>query len=218
MNLYTSLRTSIRNVVLKALESDFQTLPIIFTHQSGPEPAETYGAVYVLSVNQIGHSQTSTLASPANEEISFGVVYEADIQISFFGSLSGDAIHNFVQHINNNPLVLHEFKANNLGFMRKTQIRSNPQKRDTQWVDSFNITLTVNYIVGSSQVVDIVESVVFETEYDGETYYLGQNAGLVSSVEGAVLDIDWEPDYDGTLTYDGTGFYDSDGNYTILYP
>lgn len=164
MNLYSTLRTSIRNVVIKALSVDFATMPVIFTHQSNaPEPAESYSAIYVLSTRQVGHGQNSTLTS-TTEKLSFGVVYEADIQISFFGSLSGDAVHTFVQNINNNPIVLEEIKKNNLGFMRKTQIRSNPQKRDTQWVDSFNITLTVNYIVGTEQLVDVVDQVIFETQ------------------------------------------------------
>lgn len=216
MNLYSTLRTSIRNVVLKALSVDFATMPVIFTHQNGSEPAESYSAIYVLSTRQIGHSQTGTLTN-TTEELSFGVVYEADIQISFFGSLSGDAIHSFVQNINNNPIVLEEINKNNLGFMRKTQIRSNPQKRDTQWVDSFNITLTVNYIIGTTQLVDVVENVIIEHQFDGVVPPFGTNAQLISS-DGGQLDILWEPSFDGDQTFNGTIVYNSDGSYTILYP
>lgn len=216
MNLYTTLRTSIRNVVLKALSTDFSTMPCIFSHQSGGEPAESYSTIYVLSARQIGHSQTGTLTN-TTEELSFGVVYEADIQISFFGSLSGDAIHSFVQNINNNPIVLEEIKKNNLGFMRKTQIRSNPQKRDTQWVDSFNITLTVNYIVGSTQLVDVVENVILEQQYNGVVPPFGTNAQLISSTNSQ-LDIIWEPSFDGEQTFNGAVTYDSDGAYVIITP
>lgn len=216
MNLYTSLRTSIRNVTLKALSYDFATMPIIFSHQGGTEPAESYAAIYVLSVRQVGHSQVGTLTN-TSEELSFGVAYEADIQISFFGSKSGDAIHAFVQNINNNPLVLEETKKNNLGFMRKTQVRSNPQKRDTQWVDSFNITLTVNYIVGTQQLVDIVENVIIEAEYNGQEYPFGTNAQLISA-NGGELSVDWEPSYNGQQAYDGGTPYDSDGAYVIINP
>jgi hypothetical protein len=189
-------------------------MPCIFTHQSGPEPAESYSAIYVLSTRQVGHSQNSTLTS-TTEELSFGVVYEADIQISFFGSLSGDAIHSFVQNINNNPVVLEEIKKNNLGFMRKTQIRSNPQKRDTQWVDSFNITLTVNYIVGTTQLVDVVENVIIESQYNDVIPPFGTNAQLVSATNSQ-LDIIWEPSFDGEQTFNGTVSYDSDGAYTVI--
>ena len=166
MNIYSSLQTGLWNVVAKALSYDFPTMPIIFAYQNGLEPAESYVTMNLLNNQQIGHSQTGTLTD-TQDKIHFAATYEADIQISFFGSKSGDAVTAFVQNINNNPLVLEEIRKNKMGFMRKTQVRNNPQRRDTKWVDSFNMDVVVNYTVGSEQLVDVVEHVVFELQDDG---------------------------------------------------
>lgn len=162
MAIQTDVRKAIRLGVIAAL-SDYPTTPVIFSHNNGTEPAESYVVVNILNIEQQGHHSTSTLATE-DEELIFQVAYEVMCQFSFVGSLSGDMSQSFTQNINNNPLTRLELQRNNLGFMRKSQIRRAPQKRDTKWVEYHNMDVTFSYVVTTNQLVDVVEGVVIADE------------------------------------------------------
>ncbi|MNY79989.1 hypothetical protein D3C86_2208620 [compost metagenome] len=53
--------------------------------------------------------------------------------------------------------------------MRKTQVRRNPQKRDTQWIESNNVDVTFNYVINTTQTVDVIDAVVIETDFQDGT-------------------------------------------------
>ena len=158
--IYTDVRKAIRTASLASL-SEFTNPQVIFSHTNGTEPAESYVAINILSIEQQGHHSTSTLTTE-DEELIFQVAYEVMCQFSFVGSLSGDMSQSFTQNLNNNPLSRLELDRNNLGFMRKSQIRRAPQKRDTKWVEYHNMDVTFNYVVITNQLVDVVEGVVLE--------------------------------------------------------
>ena len=167
MNIFTSVRTSIRNVALKALD-EFTTPLVIYSHANGTEPAGSYVVVNILSVEQVGHHQSSGLAK-ANGlvyDLSVTAAYEVNVQLSFVGSQSGEMAYSFYQRINNNPVVLEETAKNKLGFMRKSQVRRAPQKRDTTWVEYHNLDLTFSYHVTTKQEVGIVEGIVAQPVYN----------------------------------------------------
>ena len=166
MSVYSGVRTAIRNSALAAL-SEFPTTPVVFSHSGGSEPAESYVVVNILSIEQQGHHMTSTLTN-VDEELSIQVAYELLCQFSFIGSLSGDMAHRFAQRINNNPVALEEIKKNNLGIMRKSQIRRAPQKRDTKWVEYHNMDVTFNYITNTQQLVDVIDGIVVESNLDDD--------------------------------------------------
>jgi hypothetical protein len=158
MVVYTDVRKAIRLGTIAAL-SDYPTTPVIFSHSNGTEPAESYVVINSLNVIQQGHVSTSTLVNE-NGTISFQAAFEIMAQMSFIGSLSGDMSQSFSNNINNNPVTRLELKRNKLGFMRKSQIRRAPQKRDTQWVEYHNIDVTFSYVVTTDQLIDAVEGVV----------------------------------------------------------
>lgn len=166
MSLYGDIRTAARNVAIKALEDYFptpteQNAGIIFAHLNGAEPAGPYVVINIINIEQQGHHSTSTLTN-TDEELAIQVAYEVMIQFGFCGSTAGEMAQHFTQRINNNPLTLEAMKANKLGFMRKSQVRRIPQKRDTKWVEYFNQDITFNYIGITQQLVDVVEGVVLE--------------------------------------------------------
>lgn len=165
MAIYSDVRKAIRKGSLIAL-SDFPTAPVIFSHESGSEPAESYVVINILNIEQQGHHSTSSQLR-SNFETNVRVVYEVQVQFSFIGSLSGDMSQAFVQRLNNNPLSLQAWTKNNLGFMRKSSIRRAPQKRDTKWVEYQNLDATFNYIVNTTEVSDWVESVIVDSEQTG---------------------------------------------------
>lgn len=162
MSIYSSVREAIRRTALTAL-SDFTNPVIVFSHQDGLEPAESYVVINMLSITQQGHHSTSTLTN-LSEELSVQVAFEVMTQFTFVGSKSGDMAQTFTQNINSNPLSLQSLKANRLGLMRKTALRNNPQRRDTKWVDYNTMDVTYNYIINTNQLVDVVEGVVIADE------------------------------------------------------
>jgi hypothetical protein len=162
MAIYSDVRKAIRLGAIAAL-SEYPSTPVIFSHSSGTEPAESYVVINILNIEQQGHHITSTLTN-TDEELSIQVQYELLCQFSFIGSLSGDMAQSFTQRINNNPVALEELKKQRLGLMRKSQIRRAPQKRDTKWVEYHNMDVTFNYTVNTNQLVDVVEGVVIADE------------------------------------------------------
>lgn len=168
MSLYSDVRAGCRLVAISAL-SEYPTMPVIFSHLNGAEPAESYVVVNILSIEQRGHAQTSTLTNTL-EELSIAASYEILVQYSFCGSLSGEASQSFTQRINNNPWVFEQQGKSKLGFMRKSQVRRAPQLRDTQWVDYHNMDVTYMYTANTQQAVDVIESVILEDESSGDIF------------------------------------------------
>lgn len=162
MSIYSDVRTGIRKAAIKAL-SEYPNLQVIFSHSNGTEPAESYLVVNILSIEQQGKHSTSVTTNISNE-LTIQAFYEVFVQFSFVGSLSGEMSQSFIQRINQSPLSLEEIKRNNLGVIRKSQIRRAPQKRETRWVEYHNLDVTFNYAVNTQQLVDIVEAVVIGDE------------------------------------------------------
>lgn len=177
MSIYSEVRSAVRHgawSTLKEIYIDEATAPIIFSHLSGAEVNESYVVINILSVDQIGHNQTSTLTNPTNQ-LSIIANYEVSVQFSFCGSEAGSLANTFSQRINNNPVVWEAFRKNKLGIMRKTQLRRAPQKRDTQWVEFFNMDVTFSYAVNTLQEVDVIEGLLFEDQITGETFTVPAN-------------------------------------------
>lgn len=167
MNLYTGLRTAIRNVALVALD-EFTNPLVIYSHSNGNEPSGSYVTVNILNVEQQGQHTSSGLVEEnlTEYEQTITTANEVMCQFSFVGSQSGEMAYSFYQRINNNPLVFDELARNNLGVMRKSQVRRAPQKRDTTWVEYHNLDVTFSYHVVTKQVVDIVEGITVEGIYN----------------------------------------------------
>jgi hypothetical protein len=165
MPIYTDVRKAIRLGALAAL-SEYPTTPVIFSHNNGTEPAESYVVINILNIEQQGHHSTSA-QTRTDYKLDVRVVYEVMVQFSFVGSLSGDMSQSFTQRINNVPVSREALTKNNLAFMRKSQIRRAPQKRDTKWVEYHNLDVTFNYIVNTSEISDWVESIIVDSEQTG---------------------------------------------------
>lgn len=160
MSLFSDVKDAVRNVTLTAL-SEFTNPIVIHSYGGGLEPAESYVAINILSIEQQGHHSTSSRLGTSFKQ-STQVAYEALVQVTFIGSKAGDMVQSFTQRINNNYKVFEALTRNKLGVMRKSQVRNTPQRRDTKWVDYYNIDVTFSYIGLTQDVVDIVEAVVVE--------------------------------------------------------
>lgn len=171
MSVYSDVRAGVREVALTALITEFPTVSVIFSNLNGTEPAESYVVVNILFIDQIGQQRVSTLLD-LNEKLSVSAFYEVQVQFSFCGSLSGDMSHTFNYKIGNDPWVKEELLRNNLGYMNKTQVRRNPQKRDTQWVEYHSMDVTFNFTHNVQQTVDVIEHVALEDNLTGTQYII----------------------------------------------
>lgn len=166
--IFPALKTAIRNGTYKALQEFFPdkaTAPIIFSHNNGPEPTTNYVVINIVDVISPGRGSSSSrvgISSAGTFEFKTVGYYEVRVQFSFCGSDSADMAHTFNHRISNSQFVLDEFRLNKLGYMRKSSMRRAPQKRETEWVEYQNIDVTFSYSVISTDVVDIIESVVIE--------------------------------------------------------
>ena len=160
MSLFSDVKDAVRNVTLTAL-SEFTNPIVIHSYGNGLEPAESYVAINILSIEQQGHHSTSSRLDTSFRQ-STQVAYEALVQVTFIGSKAGDMVQSFTQRINNNYKVFEAITRNKLGVMRKSQVRNTPQRRDTKWVDYYNIDVTFSYIGLTQDVVDIVEAAVVQ--------------------------------------------------------
>lgn len=167
MSVYSDVRASIRKGALIAL-SEFPNQQIIYSHSGGTEPSESYVAINILQIEQVGKGYTSTLVNEL-DELTIQANYNVYVQFSFIGSKSGEMSQVFTQQLNN-VLVREEWQRNNLNIRTKTNIRRAPQKRDTKWVEYHNMDVVFTYAVNTQQVVDVVEAVIIKDELTGEVF------------------------------------------------
>lgn len=167
MDIYSEVRKAIRKGSIKALENYFPTSTeqnsgIIFSHQSGAEPSTPYVVINILGLTQIGEAEQSTRTNET-EQLSIKAEYEVRAQFSFCGTVAGSMLHDFTQRIKNNVVVWEEFQKNNLQIRTKSDPRRAPQKRETQWVEYWNMDVTFGYSVNTDQLVDVVEHVIIKS-------------------------------------------------------
>lgn len=171
-NIYSQVRQALRKTAFVALDEYYDNLttaPIIFSHNNGSEPAESYVVINIVDLSPIGRQTTSSLTD-SEEQLTIISNYEVRAQFTFAGSLSGDMAHSFEQRIGSNPLVHQEARRNKLGFMRKSSIRRAPQKRETKWIEFQNLDVTFSYAVVTQQAIDVIEAVILQDAISGDIF------------------------------------------------
>lgn len=168
MSIYRDVEDGIFKGVKAAL-SEYPTVPVAFAHMNMTEPAESYVTINVLQIDEQGRQSSST-KTDEQERLTISASYEVFVQFTFIGSKAGEMSQSFSQRLGSNPVAHQEFRRNKLGFMRKSQIRRVPQKRDTKWVDYCNIDAYFSYSVITEQLVGIIETVILQDLITGEVF------------------------------------------------
>lgn len=181
MSIYSDMRNAIRLGTIEALvQSGHPSTQVIYSHQNGAEPSSSYCVINILNHVQRGRTQTATLTDDGSlvgeepeqvlvKNLIHTAVYEVVVQFTFAGSEAPDLAHDFMQSILNNVVVTEAYQKQNLAPMRKSNLRRAPQKRDTQWIDFYNIDVTFSYAVRTTQSVDWIEHVSIVESNSGET-------------------------------------------------
>lgn len=170
MSAYEDLQQAVRKLCIKCLSEYFPTQAdqdelIYFSHDNGPEPDRPYVVINILGMDQKGHAVRSSLLQSDNATFTTQASYEATVQFGFCGTSAGTLAQEFTQRINNSVLVIDSYRTTKLGVMRKTNVRRIPQKRDTQWIEYFNIDVVFSYVLLTKETVDYIEAVVVEDVY-----------------------------------------------------
>ena len=171
MSIYSSIRTALRLGTIESLkQSGYTNTLVIYSHQNGTEPTDSYVVIQVVNIKQTGRTEESTLtdSSAPSRKLTFKNHFEALIQFSFGGSKAADMAHDFFNAVPSNVVVREAYQKNNLAPMRKSTLRYSPQKRDTKWVDFFNVDVTFSYAVYTDQDIDWVEQVTIVDSNSGE--------------------------------------------------
>lgn len=181
MGIINDLKIATRLGTIEALsQAGYGTSHIIFSHQNAPEPSVPYCVINPLIINQIGRTEISTFTDDGywvedmDGEINYSgddvfqaeqfkslyykTTYEAQIQFTFAGSDAEDLAFYFHNAVCNNRTISFVYRKNGLSPMRKSTLRRSPQKRDTQWVDFWNVDVTFLYAVVTKQDVDWADS------------------------------------------------------------
>lgn len=195
MGIINDLKIATRLGTVEALtQSGYPSSPVIFSHQNSPEPSIPYCVINPLIINQIGRTEISTLTDDGywvedmDGEINYSggqvfqaeqfkslyykTTYETQIQFTFAGSNAEDLAFYFHNAVCNNRTIAFVYRKNGLSPMRKSTLRRSPQKRDTKWVDFWNVDVTFLYAVVTKQDVDWVEHIsVKDSDSDVVVYY-----------------------------------------------
>lgn len=170
MNLYTAIGEKVQS----ALEDTFTRLGyedplVIFKHQNAPEPNQTYCAIYITRIQETGRATKSFFLEDVAGDPAVGRHYaqqhfKATLQLTFIGKDSGDMAHDLKQAMSNSLLAREDLLKKDLSFVDCTDVRSNPQLRETRWVDSFNFDINLGYSVQHTEDLTWVEYITVNGE------------------------------------------------------
>lgn len=173
MSIFTDLQDSIYD----SLKPIFPDKEIVWMYLNNLEPEDSYIGLYVLEMDQVGREEYSTNVEPIDASGNYSILlssqYEATLQVNFRGSEAQDLALRLNQ-ATSNPYFWEIWDKNKLSIMRKSSLRSAPQKRDTQWVMGFNQDLTLSFAYTQKQMIDPIEKIILVDKDTGEEIIIPQ--------------------------------------------
>lgn len=163
MNIYGQVGERVQRALTATLVRQGYLEPlVIFKHQNAPEPNKSYCAIYILSMLEKGKATKSFFLEDVPSDPNVGKHYAQQhfnvvLQLAFVGVQSGDMAFALKQALKNSILTGEDFLKEDLSFISATEVRSNPQLRETRWVESFNFDLTLGLSVQQTEDLDWVE-------------------------------------------------------------
>lgn len=180
MGAYTELQDALYDSIAPIFPTLDASGAILWGNMDNLEPESSYLSMFIIEIEEQGREANTWGYDASADVIAYSTMntYEATVQFSFRGSQSGDLVHLFKQKLNS-PIFWEFLNQNNLSKMRTSQIRYLPQKRDTQWVDGFNIDVVFAYAYVTQENIDPIEQVIVvdETYENKRTYYIPENIG-----------------------------------------
>jgi len=180
MGAYTELQDAVYDSIAPMFPALDASGAILWGNMDNLEPESSYLSMFIIELEEQGRETNTWGYDASGDVIVYSTLntYEATVQFSFRGSQSGDLAHLFKQRLNS-PIFWEFLNQNNLSKMRTSQIRYLPQKRDTQWVDGFNIDVVFAYAYVTQENIDPIEQVIVVDDSYGDKRktYIPENIG-----------------------------------------
>lgn len=136
---------------------DVQT---IISYEGGLEPDKTYCVIDVLDADQVGRVDKATTLKSRDEEVLETLAhYVGAVQVSVVGKRASQVASVIHHNITNNQVGYDILAKYGLGILTRSGLRKIPQQRESQWVKSFNMDLSVSFAVYITQAYDWIEYV-----------------------------------------------------------
>lgn len=161
-----SFQEAVRSSVLVYLE-ELNENTFYFEDDNGPEAVTPYGTVGVPEFERVGRAVVSTHvgggSSSVQGSLTIQTTYQATARISFVGKNedendAADIAFDFMDFLSN-PLLLMEFRKNNLSFISNSNVRKIPKFRETRWYDAYVIDVVFAFCLETTQQIDSIDTV-----------------------------------------------------------
>lgn len=168
-----SILRAIKPVLHSSLSDVLTTLgypdtQIIYSNQNGLEPDKSYGVINILQINQVGRSDEASFIVPTSDILEFVTHHTLSIQISFIGTESDSIAYDFRHGLINNRRCFEALLKNNFGIASRGDVRRVPQKRESAWVEAYNMDIDLTFSIFTRQSYDWVEYV----DINGERFHI----------------------------------------------
>lgn len=144
-------------------DMNYQDVDIVFSHQNGMEPKNTYLMINLLSTNRVGRVFESTYLTE-QEDMWYTNHYTTIMQLSFLGGKSKDVAFDFNDSIFSDRVYIESLQKRGLGVITKSDLRRQPQPRESEWVELQNLDLTMSFAVQTRRKMDWVEFITINGE------------------------------------------------------
>lgn len=136
-----SLSRSLREG-LRTLGYGDKDVGLLEKYSKGTEPKGTYLAYYLLSTEDIGGAETTTYLMSDRKAYNKQTM-KGTVQLSLFGDRAKEVGGKIFSRIPSNKPMREIFSKWGFAVTRKSSLRSNPQLRENEWVDSVNFDLDI---------------------------------------------------------------------------
>lgn len=156
-----------REAILEVLEYEgFSDVQMIWNAQGGLEPKGTYVVGSTLLRRRTQKEDRATFLEYDTDLMYWKEHYNWHLQLSVIGKEAVAVAEVLDDSIPANQVHRERFVKRSLSYMSKSSLQRNPQKRESGFVELWNLDLEINYSVQLTQVMDYIEFVVI----GGETY------------------------------------------------
>jgi hypothetical protein len=153
-----------------SLKTIFPNNAVIRSQQNGPEPSNPYVVITVLRATQTGMPHRETLVDQGFSTIR--VDYQAVVQFSFISKneeSAGDMANLFMQRVNH-PSTREVFRSNGLAYLSGSNLRNVANKRETTWIQSYNVDINFLFSILTSDEAITINTVEITDLLSGEVF------------------------------------------------
>jgi len=163
MSVYDSLGSKVQ----RALTATFTRLGyvsplVIYKYQNAPEPNKSFVAIHILRNSSVGRSTKAIFLQDVvgNEDVGRHYAqqhYKALLQLSFVGVESGDMAFDLKTALASSIATGEDFLKEDISVLDHSDVRANPQLRETRWVDGFTLDMDLGFSVQHTEDLNWVE-------------------------------------------------------------